>query len=77
MTFTSAGSPGLYSRDEGSTATFKIRFSGGTTISFVSLNNWPLAIVTASTKKFGMSFFVTSISASVLLPSRRTTCGGK
>ena len=45
--------------------------SGGTTISLVSLCTLPSAIVTASTKKLGMSFFTTAISSTVAGRSRR------
>ena len=46
-----------------------------TTISFVSVNTRPLLTVTASTKKFGISRFVTATSATVLLPSSFSTFG--
>ena len=37
-------------------------------ISLVSANSLPPAIVTASTKKFGMSFFATAISSTTDFP---------
>ena len=53
---------------DGSTSTFSTRFSGGTTTSRISVCTLPSATVTASTKKFGMSFWTTAISSSMLLP---------